>query len=419
MDSKQLFFLIENKKEQLFELLSSMIQVNTENFRSHGNEQALAEIIHQMCQQSGLECELYSPMELEGFEQHPDYMPGRNLENRFNVTARWKGKEDIDEVMLLGHLDTVEIGELSNWEKDPLSGEISDGKIWGRGAGDNKYALAVCLFLIQIMKESGFVPRKNLLFSAYCDEEHGGSHGALAAVLKYPCNRIVSMDCSEDQIWNCASGGQGLRYFYHTLDTVDSAKKTASAIPVILEEIEKFGDRRRKELSENPYFKGTIFPETALRYMGIRAGNNGMDLGVGEVSFTFYTDRTKETIEKELEELKRILDNRLSEMGMAGDGFQPRTRFFHYISCEPDSEDIVLMQEASMEAVGKKPIVCGSCLSDLSVMSKYGNKKAFAFGMGRGFEKLGGAHQPNEFIECDKLLEYTKIIGGYLLKILS
>jgi len=26
-----------------------------------------------------------------------------------------------------GHIDTVDVGHLANWEKDPLSGEISDG----------------------------------------------------------------------------------------------------------------------------------------------------------------------------------------------------------------------------------------------------------------------------------------------------
>ena len=38
----------------------------------------------------------------------------------------------------------------------------------------------------QLLKEEGFTPKENLLFTAYCDEEKGGSHGALASVLKYP-----------------------------------------------------------------------------------------------------------------------------------------------------------------------------------------------------------------------------------------
>ena len=77
-----------------------------------------------------------------------------------------------------------------------------------------------------------------------------------------------------------------------------------------------------------------------------------------------------------------------------------------------------MMLEASSEASGRKPIVCGSCLSDLSVISKYGSSRAFAFGMGRDFSQPGGSHQPNEYIECDKLIEYAKTVAAYIIKVL-
>ena len=77
------------------------------------------------------------------------------------------------------------------------------------------------------------------------------------------------------------------------------------------------------------------------------------------------------------------------------------------------------MLAASREVTGKEPIVCGSCLSDLSVISKYGSSQAYGFGAGRDFSQPGGAHQPDEYIECDKLLEYTKIMAAYILKILG
>ena len=77
------------------------------------------------------------------------------------------------------------------------------------------------------------------------------------------------------------------------------------------------------------------------------------------------------------------------------------------------------MVEASKEAAGKDLLVCGSCLSDLSVISKYGSDKAYGFGAGRDFSEVGGAHQPNEYIECDKFLDYTKTIAAYILKVLG
>lgn len=419
MDALKILNEIDSRKNELFELLSSMIKINSESHRSTGNEKELAEYIHKLNTELGLDSDIYSPLDLDGFENHPDYMPGRGLENRLNVNAVWKGKEDKDELMLMAHTDTVEIGDRANWDFDPLSGEIKDGKIYGRGACDDKYALATILFVIKLLKEAGFEPKSNLVFAAYSDEEYGGSHGALAAVLKNPCNRIVSMDGRDGQIWHCGSGGGEMKYTYHTKETADSAKAAARAIPVVLDVLEKFEKARSKELSENRFYADTIIPSTSLRYMGVKAGDEGMDLGVGTIHFVFYTDKTKDEIYAEFASLEKEIAQKLAPLGIIGDGFAPATRFFHYVFCEPDSEDVKLMVEASKEATGRELIVCGSCLSDLSVISKYGSSKAYGFGAGIDFSRPGGAHQPNEHIQCDKLVEYAKTIAAYVIKVLS
>ncbi len=419
MNAEKLCALIDERRSELFELLGALIRINSENERYGGKEKELAEYIHNRCLALGLESTMFSPLELEGFTEHPDYIPNHHLENRPNVTARLRGTSDTDELMLMAHMDTMPVGDLSRWEGDPLSGELRDGKIYGRGACDDKYALAVVLFLIGLFKEQGFTPKKNLLFAAYVDEEYGGSHGALAAVLKDPCPRIISMDGREHQIWHCGAGGGELIYSFHTAKAVDSAKAAVDALPIVLEEIEKFADARKAELGKNPYFAGTRIPDTALRYMGVRAGNSGSDLGTGIVHFVFYTDKTKREIDAELAVIDRAIKKRFLPLGIIGDGFTPNTRFFHHVCCAPDSEDVLLLSQSAVEATGKAPLVCGSCLSDLSVISKYGSSRAFAFGAGRDFSQIGGAHQPNEFIACDELLDYTKTIATYILHVLG
>ena len=419
MDIKTICHLIDERKEELFKLLSDLIKINSESFGTCGNEKDCAEYIHNLCSEMGLDSDIFSPMEIENFSSHPDYLDGRNLENRYNVVARLKGEQNVDELMLMGHTDTVRFGDLSNWEKAPLSGEISDGKIFGRGACDDNYALATALFIMKLLKENGVTLKKNLLFAAYSDEEYGGCHGSMSAVIKYPCNRIVNMDCKEGQIWHCASGGGEVKYLFHTKESVDSAKLTSKAIPIIIDILDSFAENRKNELEANPFYKGTIIPETSLRYMGIKAGDNGSDLGQGEVFFVYYTDREKAEIEKEFEQLNKVIKAKLEPLGIIGDGFVPNTRFFHYVYTMPDSEDIKLMVESAKEAVGDDILVCGSCLSDLSVISKYGSNKAFAFGIGRDFFKKGGAHQPNEYVECEKLVDFAKTIATYVLKVLA
>ena len=49
-------------------------------------------------------------------------------------------------VMLNGHIDTVPLGDEREWPHPPLSGELADGRLWGRGACDMKAALACMLY---------------------------------------------------------------------------------------------------------------------------------------------------------------------------------------------------------------------------------------------------------------------------------
>lgn len=419
MQLQTLFQMIDDRKEEMFELLSRLVRMESQSFGTHGNEKEIAEYIHSLCQELGLQSSLYSPMELEDFAQHPDYMPGRNLENRYNVTAVWKGEEDMNELMLMAHSDTVQFGDPANWELSPTSGAIRDGRIYGRGAGDDKSGIAVMLFLTRIMKEAGFQPKRNCLLNAYCDEEYGGSHGALAAVLRDPCQRVLNLDATSDMVVTCATGGGEMKFKFHCAEPVDSASRVARALPTAMDVIDEFAARRRAELSKNRFYADTVVPQQALRYIGVRAGENGQDLGVGELHFVFYTDKTKEEIYPEFDRMDAALRERLAPLGMVSDGFYPTTRFFHYVTCESDHPHVLDYLEATRLVTGKVPDVCGGGLGDQSVIAKYGCPSAISIGCIRNFEQAGGAHQPNEYIECDKMVEFAKIIAAYMLKVLQ
>ena len=77
------------------------------------------------------------------------------------------------------------------------------------------------------------------------------------------------------------------------------------------------------------------------------------------------------------------------------------------------------MCKAARTATGRELNVCGSCLSDLSVILKYGSKEAYGFGIGRDFNEYGGAHQPDEYVLCDELVEYAKIIATFIVQTLG
>ena len=62
-----------------------------------------------------------------------------------------KGKKII---AIDGHIDTVDLGNLDNWDFDPLSGEIKDGFVHGRGSVDQKGGPAAAVTAGRILKET-------------------------------------------------------------------------------------------------------------------------------------------------------------------------------------------------------------------------------------------------------------------------
>ena len=58
-------------------------------------------------------------------------------------------------IVLDAHMDTVGVGNPMAWPHDPFEGKILDGVVFGRGASDNKGALAAQVYAGKLMSERG------------------------------------------------------------------------------------------------------------------------------------------------------------------------------------------------------------------------------------------------------------------------
>ena len=56
------------------------------------------------------------------------------------------------------HIDTVGIGNLSNWEADPYEGYETEDVIYGRGGSDQEGGMASAVYGVKIMKELNLIP---------------------------------------------------------------------------------------------------------------------------------------------------------------------------------------------------------------------------------------------------------------------
>ena len=55
------------------------------------------------------------------------------------------------------HLDTVAVTDLEQWNCDPFTGKLEDGKVFGRGAVDQKAGMAGMVYAGAVMKEFGLL----------------------------------------------------------------------------------------------------------------------------------------------------------------------------------------------------------------------------------------------------------------------
>src|SRR5918996_6275661 len=144
-------------RDEVTELLQELIRVDTVN--PPGNETAAAELLREYLESSGVRCELYAKV--------PD---------RANLVARIPGTAGGPRLALLSHTDTV-LADASEWDRDPWSGDLHDGEVWGRGALDMKGEVAASAVAIASLAREGFEPRGDLIFVAAADEEVNVDYG--------------------------------------------------------------------------------------------------------------------------------------------------------------------------------------------------------------------------------------------------
>ena len=76
-------------------------------------------------------------------------------------------------VAVLGHLDVVPAGD--GWSFDPWGGQIRDGKIFGRGAMDDKGPSIAALYALAAIRDSGLPLKRRIRLLFGCNEETGAA----------------------------------------------------------------------------------------------------------------------------------------------------------------------------------------------------------------------------------------------------
>ena len=89
-----------------------------------------------------------------------------------SLLYRFPGKNSDRPIVLMGHQDVVPAEGI--WEHEPFSGDIADGKVWGRGSADTKCSVMAFLQAAEELLQEGFVPEQDVYLSSSSTEEVGG-----------------------------------------------------------------------------------------------------------------------------------------------------------------------------------------------------------------------------------------------------
>lgn len=136
--------------------LRDFIQIDTTN--PPGNEARAVDFIASILDAEGI------------LWQSAESAPGRG-----NLWARIEGGDE-PALILLQHTDVVP-ADPEYWSTDPLSGEIRDGFLWGRGALDMKNTGISQLATFVHLKRAGRSLNRDVILLATADEEAGGHYG--------------------------------------------------------------------------------------------------------------------------------------------------------------------------------------------------------------------------------------------------
>ncbi len=135
----------EEYRDYTAKTLSEMVKIKSYD----GEEEAVCRKIVEMCEEAG-----FDEVRIDGLG---------------SVVARiGNGPKSI---AFDAHIDTVEVGDPSQWKFDPFSGEIKDGLVHGRGSSDQKGGAASMVAAGRILKDLGYDGEYTVYFTFTVLEE--------------------------------------------------------------------------------------------------------------------------------------------------------------------------------------------------------------------------------------------------------
>lgn len=194
---------VDDAQDEILDFLVRLVQCRTpsqdpedkhfqtEIYRCH-------EILEQTLIGMGMTLEkwLAPPM---SFEEHPV------------MVGTLKGAGGGQSIGFNGHVDVVPTGDESAWQHDPWAGEISDGKLWGRGSCDMKGGVTAMIMAVKTIHDLGITLKGDVYMHIVSDEEVVGFGTRECVKQAARPDFVISTEATTLDVMPCSGGLEHLR----------------------------------------------------------------------------------------------------------------------------------------------------------------------------------------------------------------
>lgn len=146
---------IETHQDELLQMLGRFCAIPSVSGERTGEKAPYGSACREVLNEALRTCEAYGfeTFDDDGYAGHAQIGDGEEL------------------IGVMAHLDVVPAGD--GWTTDPFRMDIRDGKIYARGAVDNKGPAAATIFAMHVLKEIGVPLKRRIRVIMGCNEENG------------------------------------------------------------------------------------------------------------------------------------------------------------------------------------------------------------------------------------------------------
>lgn len=380
MNLKELVGAVQ--EAELVEYCREMVRIKSVN--PPGDEMAMAEYVANVLKSIGLEVKLL-----------------KHSSSRASVLAILRGSGQVPALLYSAHLDTVPLGA-EQWIHEPFAAETLDGKIWGRGSADMKGGLAALLVMAKIMANSGLSIKGDLIFAITAGEEVD-SLGA-KSVASYPdlgpVQAIIVPEPSYNDIYIAEKGALWLE--------ISTYGKTAhGSMPAL----GKNAVMMMVELIKG--LENFFIPFESHAMLG------GFSMSINTISGGIKTnvvpDRCVVSIDmrtvpgQDHHDIMARFQGLIKDLGKHDPDFKASIEITNDrppIETSPTEPVVKMMVDIVADITGEIPIPKGvNYYTDAATLAPAFKAPMIICGPGHP----GLAHQPNEYVEIEKLVQAAKI----------